>query len=130
MSASNRRIPEPPIILDGARVLEYAPFDPGILEAGASAVMGGVAIDHAAGLAIVEDLAKGTLFLLACNAQWETLAAVGVADAAGAKAEAQASFPGATRLWREYRELTDPERSEVESTRRFLRELIAGDHDV
>ena len=130
MSASNRRSTEPPMILDGARVLEFAPFDEPLRRAGASAVIGGVAVDNTAGLVLVEDLAKGGLFLLACNPEWETLAAAGVADAKGAKAQAETSFPGATRLWREYRSLTDEERAEVESTRRFLRELIAGDHDV
>jgi hypothetical protein len=132
MSASNRRSVEPPLILDGARVLEYAPFDERILASGASAVVGGVAVgsQNAAGLAIVEDLAKGGLFLLTCNADWETVAAVGVADVAGAKAQAEKSFPGAGRVWREFRSLTDAERAELESTRRFLRELAAGDHDV
>ena len=130
MSASNRRGTEPPMILDGARVLEYAPFDEAMLKAGASAVVGGVAIDNTAGLVLVEDLARGGLFLLACSPEWETLAAVEVADGPGAKAQAETSFPGVTRFWREYRELTLEERAEVESTRRFLRELVAGDHDV
>ena len=130
MSASNRRSTEPPIILDGARVVEFAAFDEPLLQAGASAIVGGVAVDSAAGLALVEDLARGGLFLLACNPEWETLAAVDVADGPAAKAQAEVSFPGVARLWREYREPTAEERAELESTRRFLRELMAGDHDV
>jgi hypothetical protein len=129
MTADNRRSTEPPTVLDGARVLEFAPFDEQLRKAGVSAVVGGVAVDNAAGLVIVEDLAKGGLFLLACNQDWETLAAVGVTDPAGAKAQAETSFPGAAPLWRAYRELTGQERAEIESTRRFLRELIASDPD-
>ena len=117
------------MILDGARVLEYAPFDDPILSAGSSAVVGGVAVADAAGLVIVEDLAKGGLFLLTCNAEWETLAAAPAADLASAKAHAEVSFAGVARLWREYRDLTEAERRELESTRNFLRELTAGDLD-
>src|SRR5688572_25022271 len=56
--ASNRRITEPPPILDGARVLEYAPFDAAVASSRGSAVVGGVAVDlqNVVGLVIVEDL--------------------------------------------------------------------------
>ena len=129
MSPSNRRSTEPPIVLDGARVLEFAPFDEQLQRAGVSAVVGGIAVDNTAGLVIVEELAQGGLFLLACNPDWETLAGVGVADAAGAKAQAEISVPGVARLWRE-RSLTEEQRAEIESTRRFLRDLIASDPDA
>lgn len=129
MTDRNRRSAEPPIVLDGARVIEFAPFDEPLQKAGVSAVVGGVAVDNTAGLAIVEELAQGGLFLLACNKDWETLAAAGVVDAASAKSQAEISFPGAARLWRE-RSLTDEDRSEIESTRRFLRELMASDPDA
>jgi len=123
--------PEPPPILDGARVLEYAPFDPQILSGRASAVVSGVAVDlqNVAGLVIVEDLANGTLYLLHCSGDWETVTASLVVDAAGAKAIAETSFPGVGRLWRKFRDLTAAERAEVESTSRFLRELLASDPD-
>ena len=124
--------PEPPPILDGARVLEYAPFDPQISSGRASAVVSGIAVDlqNVAGLVIVEDLANGTLYLLHCSGDWETVTASLVVDAAGAKAIAETSFPGVGRLWRRFRDLTAEERAEVESTSRFLRELLASDPDA
>lgn len=124
--------PEPPPILDGARVLEYAPFDAAIASSRASAVVGGIAVDlqNVAGLVIVEDLANGSVFLLHCSGDWETVTAATVADPPAARALAETSFPGAGRLWRKYRELTAEERAEVESTRRFLRELLENDSDA
>jgi hypothetical protein len=124
---------EPPFLLDGARVLEYAPLDQAVRTApGAHAVLGGVAVDPStvAGMVITEGLAQGELFLLHCNEQWETLAAGSVADPASAKASADVSFPGSARLWRPYRTLTAAELAEIESTRAFLRELLAQDPDA
>ena len=123
---------EPPHILDGARVVEYAPFD-AQMKGGkrASAVMGGVAVDllNVSGLALVEDLATGNRFLLLCDEDWATLSAEPCPDMASARSRGENVFPGAVRLWRPFRDLTDEERREVESTRAFLRELIASDPD-
>ena len=123
---------EPPVVLDGARVLEYASFDDAVRSnRGASAVMGGVAVDltTVSGLAIVEGLARGELFLLHCTERWETMAAGEFADVATAKSESETAYPGVSRLWRPYRALTKEESAEVESTRAFLRELLADDKD-
>ena len=130
--SSNRRITEPPPILDGARVLEYAPFDAAISSSRGSAVVGGVAVDlqNVVGLVIVEDLSTGAHFLLHCSGDWETVTAADVVDPAAAKALAEASFPGVERLWHKFRELTAEERAEIESTRNFLRELLASDPDA
>ena len=121
--------PEPPAVLDGAVVLEYAPFDAQLASGRASAVVGGVAVDlqNIAGLVIVEDLASGTLFLLHCNSDWETVVSGVIVDAPTAKADAESSFPGVSRLWRRFRDLTAEERAEVASTRKFLRELMESD---
>jgi hypothetical protein len=124
---------EPPFILDGARVLEYAPFDDAMRSARASsAVMGGIAVDllNVAGLAIVEDLATASRFLLLCDRDWATLAAEPCGDVPSGRERGSAAFPGAARLWRPFRELTEAECGEVESTRAFLRELTAGDPDA
>ena len=120
---------EPPFVLDAARVIEYAPFDMQIASGRASAVLGGVAVDlqNVAGLAIVEDLARGTLFLLYCNKDWETVAADAIVDLGAGKALAENSFTGTARLWTAYRELTPAEQAEVDSTKKFLRELLADD---
>jgi hypothetical protein len=119
-------IPEPPAILDAARVLEYAPFDAQLASGRASGMIGGIAVDlqNVSGLVIVEDLARETLFLLHCNSDWETVAAGEIADVASGKASAETSFPGVAKLWRKFRSLTPEEQAEIESTRKFLRELM------
>lgn len=124
--------PEPPAILDGAVVLEYAPFDAQLASGRASAVVSGIAVDlqNIAGLVIVEDLASDTLFLLHCNSDWETVVSGVIVDAASAKAQAETSFPGVGRLWRKFRDLTAEERAEVVSTRKFLRELMENDPEA
>ena len=124
---------EPPMLLDAARVLEYASFDDALRASpGSSAVVGGVAVDlnNVAGVVIAEGLALGETFLLLCNDHWETIAADTCADLAGAKAQAERSYPGLSRLWRSYRELTDAEQAEIASTRKFLRELLASDPEA
>ena len=126
-------VPEPPLVLDGARVLEYAPFDDAMRSGGrTSAVMGGVALDllNVAGMVIVEDLAKGDLFLLLCDQDWATLSAEPCGDVASGRERGNSLFPGLSRLWQPFRELTDAERREIESTRNFLRELMASDPDA
>jgi hypothetical protein len=124
---------EPPFLLDAARVIEYAPLDHAVRSVpGAHAVVGGVAVDPStvAGLVVAEGLAQGEMYLLHCNEQWETLAAGPVTDAAAARADAEVSYPGSASLWRAYRELSPEERAEIESTRAFLRELLAQDPDA
>jgi hypothetical protein len=124
---------EPPFILDGALVVEYAPFDAEMKSARrTSGVLGGVAVDllNVFGLAIVEELAKGDRYLLLCDQDWATLAAEPCGDVATARTRGESVFPGAGRLWRPYRELTDEERREVNSTRAFLRDLVADEPDA
>ena len=117
---------DPPFMLDGARVLEFARFDVGIRSSGrASAVVGGVALDFdsVSGLVMAEDLVKGGTFLLHCNDDWHTLAAGTYAGPGEARAAAEAAYPGVSKRWTRFRELTAGEAAEVESTRRFLREI-------
>jgi len=118
---------EPPLVLDGARVLEYAPFDEKLASGRGSAVVAGVAVDlqNVSGVVIVEDLGRDVLFLLHCNRDWETIAAISVADVASGRAQAEQAFPGVAALFRPFRSLTAEEQAEITSTRAFLRELIA-----
>jgi hypothetical protein len=119
---------EPPMLLDSARVVEYATFDSDARAAArGSAVVGGVAVDFdaIAGLVIAEDLVKGAIFLLHCNADWATVAAGTYADVETARASAESAYAGTAIRWKRFRELSAEERAEVESTRRFLRELVA-----
>jgi hypothetical protein len=117
------------MVLDGARVLEYAPFDDKLSSGGGSAVVGGVAVDlqNVSGVVIVQDLATDALFLLHCNRDWETIAAVGIADVGSGRAQAEAAFPGVAALFHPFRGLTAEEQAEIASTRAFLRELLADD---
>ena len=111
---------EPPILLDGARVREFAAF-----EAAAAirhAFAAGVPIDNLAGLIIAEDLVEGGVFLLYCDDKWQTLAAERYPDAQQARLASQAQCEGLE--WREYRALSAQETKEVETTRSFLRELV------
>lgn len=126
----SREMEEPPFMLDGARVHEFARFDDAIRASGhASAVVGGVAVDFdsISGLVIVEELVKGQFFLLHCNDHWETVASGTYAGVDQARLASEAAYPGVKRLWTRYRELTPEEAAEVETTGRFLREIAAGD---
>ena len=116
----------PEFLLDAARVLRYAVMD---ARAGPfSAVISGVPVDSSTvkGLAIVETLVDGTIFLLHCNADWETVASSAHTSAADAEAEAHRMYPAAAQRWTPYRALTADEEREIVSTRAFLKELAAG----
>jgi hypothetical protein len=116
---------EPQFLLDAARVLRYAELDE---RAGRyAAVVSGVPVDSATvkGLAIVETLLDGTIFLLHCNDEWETVAYSAHASADAAQAAALEAYPPAAQRWSNYRALTDDEEREIVSTRAFLREIAA-----
>jgi len=117
---------EPPMMLDGARVLEYAPFvDEARPRGRASTVVNGVAVDldNIAGVVMTADLVHDRVYLLHCNKDWQTVAAETYADAESARAAANAAYEGISGGWRRFRPLTAEEEAEVSSTTRFLREL-------
>ena len=114
------------MMLDGARVIEYAPFDEGAGPTGrASTIVAGVAVDlgNIAGVAMAQDLVRDRVYLLHCNKDWETVAADSYGDAEAARAAANAAYEGISGGWRPFRALTAEEEAEVRSTTRFLREL-------
>ena len=117
---------EPPFMLDGARVVEFAIFAaPTEGAARTSTFFGGVPVhlEDVAGVAIAEDLVAEGVFLLLCNDEWTCLTAARFGDVAGARASAEDAFPALSSHWSVYRDLTDEERKEFETTRAFLREL-------
>ena len=118
---------EPPLLLDGARVVEYAPLDAGASAGRRSVVAEGVpfALDAVSRLVIAEDLATTGVLLLHCNPDWETLVAGRYADADSARKSAQSVYAGIEVRWTPYRELTPAEAAEVETTRAFLKEITA-----
>ena len=119
---------EPPILLDGARVLEYA-----ILEgkAGDALRMRGLAAgvplgsEAVARLVIAENLVEEGVFLIHCNDEWSTVIGESYADARSARVAADESYRGDPIEWIGFRELTAQEAREVETTRAFLREITA-----
>jgi hypothetical protein len=122
------REPEPPFLLDGHHVVRY-----GLIDTSRpppphfSVVAGGVPVDldTVSRLVIAEDLVTGGFYLLHCNDDWATVAADGFADADSAQQDALQRYAGVALAWHRYRELTDRERREVETTREFLREIAA-----
>jgi hypothetical protein len=112
---------EPPILLDGARALEYA-----ILDAGTRGVVGGVPLgfDAVSRLVIAENLVEAGVFLIHCNDEWSTVIGESYADAQSARIAAGESYRGRIG-WIRYRDLTAQEAREVETTRAFLREITA-----
>ena len=94
---------EPPVLLEGARVLVYAATDDGVTR-----------------LAICENLAGEDVFLLRCDASWNVLAAGRFASLEDAKKSAESSYKG---KWHSYRALSEAEKSHVEATRSRLRDM-------
>ena len=114
---------EPEFILDGARVLRYSVLEAG--RAGYSAMVEGVAVDASSvsRLVIAEDLVEAGVFLLLCNADWETVAASRYPDVDAAERGAAQAYSGITPRWTAYRALTPEEEQQVRTTREFLREI-------
>lgn len=119
---------EPPILLDGARVLEFA-----ILNAGGRpgenfhALAAGIPLgpDAVSRLVVAENLIEEGVFLIHCDAEWGTVIGESYADAASARAAAQEAYRGTAIAWTPLRELSEQEMREVETTRAFLREITA-----
>ncbi len=113
---------EPPILLDGARVLEFAALDGEV-----RGLVSGVALgpDAVSRLVIAENLVEEGVFLLHCEAEWSTVIGESYADVASARIAAGESYRGSSIEWIRLRSLTPEEAREVETTRAFLRELAA-----
>jgi len=116
---------EPEFLLDAARVVRYATLEP--REGGYSAVAGGVPVDqeNVVGLAVVERLVDGKVFLLHCNREWDTVVATAHDHAADAEKSGRELYAQASQHWADFRNLTAEEERELRSTREFLRDLTA-----
>jgi hypothetical protein len=120
--------PEPPFVLDGARVVLHAILGDEAARRGYSFVVGGVTVDphSVTRLVVSESLLDQAIFLLHCNEHWETVAAGAAPDVEAAKATAAQAYEGLEIAWTPFRELTAAEREEMATTARFLRELTSG----
>jgi hypothetical protein len=119
---------EPPILLDGARVLEYAALSG---PAGGPTALHGLAagVPLAAGvvsrLVIAENLVEDGVFLIHCDAEWGTVIGESYPDGESARVAAGEAYREEAIEWMAFRELTAQESREVETTRAFLREITA-----
>ena len=116
---------EPPLLLDGARVVRFAIIDntrPGLRS---GVVAGGVPVDFdvVSRIVMAEDLVDGSVLLMHCNAEWSTVAAERLPDLQSAQRTADAAYAGVAMGWTAFRDLTPEEEREVQITRTFLREL-------
>lgn len=119
---------EPPVLIDGTRVLSYAILDERERKsAGFRALAAGTPLDGntVAGLIVGENLVEDGVFLIHCDDEWGTVVAETFADLEGAQVAAREAYTGVTIEWTAFRALTDEERREVEITRNFLREITA-----
>jgi len=119
---------EPPLMIDGSRVVEYSVFDRSVAPSGrVSVAVGGLPVDlnAIAGVIVAENLVDGGFFLLHCNERWETLAAGHYPDRAAARHSAEAAYSGLPARWTPFHELSAEEAAEVETIRTFLRQLAA-----
>ncbi|HET9580399.1 MAG TPA: hypothetical protein VFP44_21405 [Usitatibacter sp.] len=120
--------PEPPFLVDGTHVVRYAIIDNSAPPPPHfNVVAAGIPIDLrvVSRLLVSEDLVKGGVYLMHCDSDWMTVAAEGFADADAAQRSAEARYAEVPMQWRPYRELSEAERREVETTREFLQELAA-----
>lgn len=113
---------EPPILLDGARVLEFA-----FLGDSARGLVDGVALgpEAASRLVVAQNLVEEGVFLLHCSAEWGTVIGESFADVQAARVAAAEAYRGVPIEWVAFRALTPEEAHEVETTRAFLREITA-----
>jgi hypothetical protein len=117
--------PEPPILLDGARVVRFALLDTGGGARRLSAVVAdGVPVDSGTvtRIAMAEDLVDGSIIVMYCNEEWGTVAAERHPDLDTAQRSADAAYAGMALGWIEREPHGDEER-EVRTTRDFLREI-------
>jgi hypothetical protein len=119
---------EPPIMIDGTRVLAYAILDEQARKSpGFRAMAGGMPLDGnaVARLVVTENLVEAGAFLIHCDEEWGTVAAEAFPDPDSAQAGAREAYTGVAIDWKPFRALTEAERREVEITRNFLREITA-----
>jgi hypothetical protein len=120
---------EPPFVLDAALVLRYALLEPGATGPRPSVVIDGTPLDMGAvrRVVIARSLLDDRVFLMHCNADWETIVAVPYSDVDAAEAGAAEAYGALAPRWTAFRELSGEEAREVATTRAFLKEIAAED---
>jgi hypothetical protein len=91
---------KPPPVLASGRVLEYAILDESVGYSAKSRVfVQGLELGRVPRLVIAEGLESADVLLLYCDDEWSVLAAAGKRSASHAKARAERTYPGVSRLW-------------------------------
>ena len=114
---------EPPVLIDGVRVLRFCTFAAEMRPTGRRTIFVGdeqIDLAQVRALVIGENLANGDLVLMHCASSWEALACFFFEDVEAAEKHASAAYFGAPLRWEQYRPLNPVEAAEVEITRAEL----------
>jgi hypothetical protein len=123
---SMNTVPEPPFLLDSARVLMYTETGGGDTYTGKITVhANGKWLEPVPRLAICENLVGGDILLFHCDGSWNVLAAGGGRTLEEVKRTAERAYSGVSAKWVTYRSLTPDEVAEVEAEREELKGLAA-----
>jgi hypothetical protein len=91
---------QPPPVLASARVLQYAILDGSVGFSGKSRVfVESCELGREPRLVIAEGLEAADVVLLYCDDEWSVLTAAGMRSTADARARAERTYPGVSRLW-------------------------------
>jgi len=90
----------PPPVLGSARVLEYAVLDDKVPYSGHSGLLvDGKELGPVPRLAVCQRLGSAEVDLLHCDKHWDLLGVQTYPDVTAARARAERTYPGITRLW-------------------------------
>lgn len=101
----------------------YAILDESVKFTGRAVVMvGAQVIDPVPRLAICHNLYDDGILLFLCDNDWNVLGAGDYGTVENAKARAENAYAGASTKWQKFRPLTAEELSEIDETRKFVRD--------
>jgi hypothetical protein len=113
--------PEPPPVVDSARLLHHLPLnDSDALARRTLLFVDGKEVGRVRGLAICKDARFEEVFLFHCDRDWDVLGCAGYPTVDDAKARAEHLYPGTSSRWIDSR-FTD------EEVERYLDELWGDD---
>ena len=94
---------KPPIVLDGARVIEYAVIDETVTYTGKMCVIvGGKKLPPAEALVISQNLGDNKYLLFYCTAEWKVMGAGFFASIKDIKAYSELCYQGIMTKWIEF----------------------------
>lgn len=116
--------PEPPFLLDSARVLMYAETGGRNSYTGRITVfVSNALLDPVPRLAICEELVENRVLLMHCDNSWKVLAAGFCRSIDAALESAERGYLGISSKWKQYRDLSSEEIGEIDEERQYLRNV-------